>query len=419
MQLDNAPVFAKWIHRNNIASIDRPRHWQVVEDQTQNLLVSFQPPDSPHINFSLATAPCQVTEAARDDESQLQQDLKALLSEARVDQHLGPCRLLCYPSHSVQLADGSFACAAVHHDQIVMITTHCPPGEQHIYQPIFERMLSSFRIDRRQYGRLAALRSQVISEFRRLAPETDCQPANDHIKFGQMHIFVDNLLSEIDQQPHRQTELIDHFIQTALQFANNPPQLGHETWDDIKTTLFPMVRPDTILHATQEAAGLNAAPPEQLQQIVAAPWLANLVTCYAIDTPKTLRFILHADLQRWGVTPSELHLQAMQNLQQSTNPEIIGAPAPHGGLDVGLPSVGPKTVKSAWILHPQLYQIVRSQFRGRIWAGIPNRDTIVLFAADIHNRNILLQKLHEDFRTSHHSISDRLFEITPDGIILV
>lgn len=418
MQLDNAPIFTKWNHRNQVASIDRPRHWQVLEEPNQNMLVRFQPPDSPKTIFSLGTVPCEMPEDAGSDEALIQQYLKSFLSEASIEQHLGPCRLLCYPSHSVQLPDGGFACAAVHDDLVVIISTHCPSNEQHIYQPIFERMLSSLRIERGNYGRLAALRSQLMKELRRLAPETNCQAVQDHITFGQMHIFVENLLSEIDQQPDRRTELIDHFVQTALQFANNPPQPGHETWDDVKSSLFPMIRPDAILHAAQIAAGPNAADSGQLQQVVATPWLANLVTCYAIDSPQTLRFILHADLERWEVTQSQLHQQAMQNLQQFTNTEIVGVPSPKGGLMVGLPSLGPRTVRSAWILHPQLHQLIRSQFRGRILAGIPNRDTIVLFAANCHDRRMLLQKLRDDFRTSHHSISDRLFEITPDGIVL-
>ena len=233
-----------------------------------------------------------------------------------------------------------------------------------------------------------------------------------------MQIFVENLLSAIDQQPHMSAELIDRFVETTLHFASNSLQLGEENWDSIRSSLFPMVRPDSIIHSALEAAGTEVQVPGSPQQIVATPWLANLVTCYAVDSPQTLRFIVHGDLHRWGITETALHQQAMENLQKSTAPEIVGVPSSDGGLLVGMPSQGPSTVSSAWILHPRLHEFVRSHFRGRIWAGIPNRDTIVLFAADNRDRQALLQKLQDDYLTSHHSISDRLFEITPDGIVL-
>jgi uncharacterized protein YtpQ (UPF0354 family) len=142
------------------------------------------------------------------------------------------------------------------------------------------------------------------------------------------------------------------------------------------------------------------------------------VTCYAIDTPDTLRFILHADLQRWGISQADLHQQAITNLGQASVHEMAGVRTADGSFTLGSPTNTPGTVRSAWILHPNLHQILSQHFRGRIWAGIPNRDTFMLFAASDHKRNQILRPLREDFTAGPHSISDRLFEITPDGIAL-
>lgn len=72
---------------------------------------------------------------------------------------------------------------------------------------------------------------------------------------------------------------------------------------------------------------------------------------------------------------------------------------------------------SSYLLHPNLYQIVSKQISGEIAAAIPDRDALIFFEYR-GQKAVLLNAVSHHFQTASHPISDRLFEVTPDGIAL-
>ena len=71
---------------------------------------------------------------------------------------------------------------------------------------------------------------------------------------------------------------------------------------------------------------------------------------------------------------------------------------------------------SSRILHPDLHRLFRGPLGSPFLAGIPDRDTLVIYS----NRRRLKQRterqLRKDHDTSSYPITPRPFLVTPDGI---
>jgi hypothetical protein len=69
-------------------------------------------------------------------------------------------------------------------------------------------------------------------------------------------------------------------------------------------------------------------------------------------------------------------------------------------------------------LSPNLYEHLRAKFDQTVLAAIPCRDALMLFSEQVMSRSELLSAVAADFKDSDRSISDRLFQLTPDGVEL-
>ncbi|MFO0940847.1 MAG: hypothetical protein U0930_08765, partial [Pirellulales bacterium] len=199
-------------------------------------------------------------------------------------------------------------------------------------------------------------------------------------------------------------------------------------WEQVKPLLYPMIRPDSIVHSLSGRTPAEIASDNQdsdkdpdegrSQMLVHNPWLADLVICYAIDSPMTLRMVAESDLQRWQIDSLQLHQTAMDNIKDGKLPEFAGMPGPDGDLILGGFGDGGISTKSSYLLYPELYELIRAEFRGHIWAAIPSRDALIIFSSEHTQRETLLNLVANDYANSDHALSDRLFEITADGIVL-
>ncbi|MFM8479125.1 MAG: DUF1444 family protein, partial [Planctomycetaceae bacterium] len=184
-------------------------------------------------------------------------------------------------------------------------------------------------------------------------------------------------------------------------------------------SIFPMVRPKSILNHTlpKDADTLSAADRVRLQ-VMSSPWLADLVICYAIDSQKTLRFVQNHDLERWGLNADVVRRQAMQNLAKVKAPKFSTMQMKGAQFQVAEVTDNHLPARSCWILHPDLHKSLERIFRGPAWVAIPARDSLMAFSANPDLRAPLQQQLSADYRTSSHNISDRLFQVGADGVVL-
>lgn len=415
--------FLPWVHPKKRLCIDIPAGWQCRQQPGEDLMLQlqFHPAEDRRITFTVAGISHGISIRSPEDY------LKAFASLVNSLQcgNSAPEPQLAfrteYPGITYRTPGGSPAWAFVSKDSFFSLGGNCPAEQQAAFRPIFERMASSLHIADSLEGRLAILRAQVFNEFTRSHPTAGCFLNGNQLNVGPVQIFVENLMSQIDAEPQKRQRLIQQFVRTTLKVSQQSQTLGHESWPSVQKLVYPLIRPASFINAALHAQPNSDHPRPMMsrqQQLAASPWLADLVICCAIDAPETLRFVLNSDLERWNLDQEALHTQAMLNLQQISGLKLTGARAADGKFLFAVPGHGPIPVKSAWLLHPHLFRHLQPHFRGPILAAVPGRDSLMFFSGADHDRQHLQNMIRESHSSSPHPISECLFQITPDGIVL-
>jgi hypothetical protein len=423
--------FLPWVHPKKRLCIDVPAGWQCRRQPGEDLMLQlqFHPQDDRRTSFTVAGIPHGISIRSPADYRKafesLLQSLQSSNSRAWPVDGSAPepqvSLMMPYPTITYQNHNGSPSWAFVSKNSFISLGGNCPAEQQAAFRPIFEHMASSLRIADSRDGQLAVLRAQVFNEFTRSHPTAGCCLKGDQLNLGPVQIFVENLMAQIDAEPQKRQRLIQRFVRTTLKVSQQSQTLGHETWQSVQQLVYPLIRPASFINAALHAHPSSDQPRPLMsrqQQLAAAPWLADLVICYAIDAPETLRFVLNSDLERWNIDQDVLHSQAMLNLQQINGLKLTGATAADGRFRFAIPGDSPIPVKSAWLLHPLLFRHLQPHMRGPILAAVPGRDTVMFFSGGDHDRQFLQSLVRQSYSSSPHPISDSLFQITPDGIVL-
>ena len=110
-----------------------------------------------------------------------------------------------------------------------------------------------------------------------------------------------------------------------------------------------------------------------------------------------------------------IHQVAIANLCRLDWPtKLEGARQRDGGrLIVIATSDG---LASSRLLHPDLHRLFSGPLGSPFRAGIPDRDTLIVYSDRRRLRQRTERQLHKDYRTSGYPITPRPFLVTPDGI---
>jgi hypothetical protein len=71
---------------------------------------------------------------------------------------------------------------------------------------------------------------------------------------------------------------------------------------------------------------------------------------------------------------------------------------------------------SSRLLHPDLHRLFSGPLGSPFRAGIPDRDTLVLYSDRRRMKERIERQLRKDHRKSSYPITPRPFLVTPDGI---
>jgi len=302
---------------------------------------------------------------------------------------------------------------------VVIFQTGGPSKSAQYFLPVFNRMLQSFRFHLSTDSEVAMLLGEVLRDLSAALPQSNPKFAGDHVEMGPLQVRVDNLAASIRRTPDRRARLIGEFVQTTVSTYKTRSTLAREPWRQVCKSIFPMVRPKSMLQLAlpQDADDLSAADRVRMQ-VMSKPWLEDLVVCYAIDSAKTLRFVQNHDLERWGLNADVVQHQAMQNLAKVRGPIFSTIRNRDAQFLVAELTDNNLPARSCWILHPDLHKALDRIFRGPAWVAVPARDSLMAFSANPAMRAGLQQQLTADYRSSSHNISDRLFQVRSDGVVL-
>lgn len=394
--------FTLFEHPRNVFQIEFPSDWtHTIEDDSRS--IGFGPVDRDDVALSCYILPYSMDTDLIVESPKAVELCETLFARAGA---VNPRRDATIPHFAMKAdrnqkgMDGHYWFVAAC-DIFLGLSTYFPDGEQHIWNPVFERMLSTFRIPREMEAIATKAITRLLRKLKEEHPEEEYRSEEFELKGKSRTIPLGNLMARIRKSPGKWEALTDDFLESAVKVLHFN-QLGNEQLRDVRDEIFPFIRPDSL--GGQEG------------RLVKSEWLANLSVVYVIRIPKGFRYITEADLERWGLGREDLHQLAIANLTRldtkSETPEF-----PAGSLPFVMVVAG-DNMEASRLLNPGLYEQFAGALGGPFIAAIPSRDELILFPNNKELRRSVQQLVRKDFETCGYPITDRLFLVTPDGTTL-
>jgi uncharacterized protein YtpQ (UPF0354 family) len=389
-------------HPRGIYHLEYPAHWeQLQKDEARSC--GFGPHDRDDVGLWISLMPVSL------DTDRLAEELPGMLGQAvSAEMHGDSIRRDPTLRHHGVKADMRREGQGGHYwliaggDVVLFASTDVPVAERDVWNPIFERVVSSLEITREDELDLRKLTGEVLTLLRERHPEEDFQVDEKGIRGGNRVVFLSNLHREVRAAPAHRSEIIRHFVESLGDSLD--PTLGRETWADAQARLLPILKPRS--YVAPDAAGRSALVNE---------WLADVVICYALRSKDIFRFVTAADADRWQMDVQALHEVAIANLCRLPWPaKLEGARQPDGARVI-LIATG-DGLASSRLLHPDLHRLLCGPLGSPFRAGIPDRDTLVVYSDRRRIRQKTERQLRKDHHTSGYPITPRPFLVTPDGI---
>ncbi|XZE22412.1 DUF1444 family protein [Pirellulaceae bacterium SH449] len=415
---DAAPIYITYRHPDNLFAIDYPAHWKI--EKTDDGSVEFSATETDDwAGIMLFRIPMPIEAEQIEKTGRFKQIAAAMFAKVNSN-NVRSDPTIIYNNYTAdrpeenQAGQRWFVLAA---DLMLGISTSCSVEKKEVYIPLFERMLSSLRINRDDELLASRILTRVLRAITAALPDAKVQNDGLTIKTDKFEVSIENLMAQVKRNPIRLDEIVDQFIRGTLGLSRHQETLGQESWDEVRGRIQPMLKSDKYIQEANERTTRKGQDSDSSSFLVSLPWLADLRICFALDDKATFRFINSYDIQRWNVSLETIAQVALENLEALPEPKLLvmkideNEPAV-GGLQ---PSAG---AVSSYLLHPKLHKIVSSQMEGEIAAAVPSRDALILFEYR-GQRAALLKAVSHDFSTTNHPVSDRLFRVTPDGIALL
>ena len=227
-------------------------------------------------------------------------------------------------------------------------------------------LLTTLEITRDEELALRKLTNEVLTLLRQRHPEHDFEHDEKGIRGRNRVVFLSNLHREVRAAPARRDQIIEHFVQSLGQSMDLT--LGQETWEDAQTRLLPLLKPRAYLDS--DSANRSSLVNE---------WLANVIICYALRSKDIFRFVTTVDGDRWQMDLEAVHQVALENLCRLNWPtKMEGARQRDGGRVIVIATSD--SMASSRLLHPDLHRLFSGPLGSPFRAGIPDRDTLVVYS---------------------------------------
>jgi uncharacterized protein YtpQ (UPF0354 family) len=392
----------KFRHPAGVYGLEYPDHWdQAQKDDSR--ACGFGPHDRDDVGLWISLMPVSV------DTDRLTDELPKILNQVLPHMEGGNIRRDDTLRHYGVKADVHKEGEGGHYwliaggDVVLFASSQLPAAEREMWNPTFERLISSLEITREEELALRQLTNEVLAQLRKRHPEQDFQMDEKGIRGQNRVVFLSNLHREVRAAaPGRRDEIIQHFVQSLAQSMDL--KLGYETWEDAKDRLLPLLKPRSYFEST--SANRNSLVTE---------WIADVMICYALKSNDIFRFVTTADAERWEKDAQTLHTLAVANLCRIPWPNRLeGARQPDGGRLIIIATGD--GMSSSRLLHPDLHRLCSGPLGSPFRAGIPDRDTLIVYSDRRKLRLRTERQLRKDYRTSGYPITPQPFLVTPDGI---
>jgi uncharacterized protein YtpQ (UPF0354 family) len=393
--------FKTFIHPHKVYRLDYPSHWDQVQEKNGESC-GFGPHDRDDVGLWISIMPMSV------DTDRLAEDLPGLMQQALAD--AGAANLRRDPSlrHYGLVADMTKEGQGGHYwivaggDIVLFASSQVPVAERDTWNPPFAQLMASLQITREEEGLQRKVANAVLAQLREKHPEQEFAFDADKIRGRDQVVYLSNLFREVKAAPTRMDHIIKHFVNSLSRTAT--AAIGNETWEDAQAHIVPVLKPKDYVD-----------PEGPTQHLLTSDWLPDVLICYVIRRQKLFRFVTGWDVDRWGTDAQSLHQLAVANLAKLPWPrQLHGARMPAGGRVIIVDTKD--CLSSSRLLHPDLYQLFSGPLGTPFWAGIPSRDTLVLFSDRKALKQRIGRQLKKDHAASAYPITARPFLVTRDGI---
>jgi uncharacterized protein YtpQ (UPF0354 family) len=157
--------------------------------------------------------------------------------------------------------------------------------------------------------------------------------------------------------------------------------------------------------------GSDSANPSS---IIAEPWVNDLLITYQMG--RSDRYITAADLVTWDVSLETLHEHALANLARSTRK--LSMSGGHSDKYALFSFPADDVMNSSRMLLPLVQKNLRPHLGTTYYMAVPDRHVLLAFSSDDQaTLSWLRHQVEIRFTNATEPLSDRLFMVTPDGIV--
>jgi uncharacterized protein YtpQ (UPF0354 family) len=390
-----------FVHPQKAYRLEYPAHWdQVVQDEGRSC--GFGPHERDNVGLWISIMPMSL------DTDKMVDAMPGLMKQSLREQEASEPRVDATLKHYGLVADmhkegeGGHYWLVAGGDLVLFASTQVPAAERDEWNPLFALVMASLQITRDDELEYRKLANDVLVALRKKHPDQDYEHDEKGIRGKDRLVYLSNIYRDVKAAPARREKIIKHFVDSLSETTHE--NLGQETWEDACATMIPVLKPRDYIQD-------EGPTRHQLFR----EWLADVVICYVLRSKNLLRFVTNWDVGRWETDADTVHQRALDNLAALPWPRRMeGSRQPDGGRVVLVQT--DDSLSASRLLHPELHKLFSGPLGSPFWAGIPDRDTLVLFSDRRKLKQRIARKLTKDMRTSSYPLSDRPFLVTADGI---
>ncbi|HWB53819.1 MAG TPA: DUF1444 family protein [Tepidisphaeraceae bacterium] len=247
---------------------------------------------------------------------------------------------------------------------------------------------------------------QVVQIVRQRFPLVKIEPMTEAfaLKVNGHMASLEHVYRMTTLQPEETKHQIERWMVELLRASEGSPDEGAD-FNQIKDRVYPMILS-------------GSASDDQRESMVSQPLVGELSVAYALDSDRTMTYILRRHFDEWKIDMETLHQTAIDNLV--TRSEAINAQAAQDE-DGEINLILFRTMDgydASRVLLPTLHERLREYLGSPFAAAIPNRDILLCFRNSEPTLSRIREQVHEDFIKMPHHVTDQLLLVTADGIAM-
>lgn len=391
-----------FVHPHSVYRLEYPGHWDQVQEKGGESC-GFGPHERDDVGLWISIMPVSV------DTDRLAEELPNMMRQALARAEADNLRPDPTLQHYGLVADMTKEGQGGHYwiiaggDIVLFASSQVPAAERDVWNPPFLKLMASLQITREQQLVDVKVANEVMAQLRERHPDQEFKFEDGKIRAPDRVVYLGNLYREVRAAPARREQIVKHFVETLSQPATT--EIGHETWEGARGCILPVLKPRNYLN-----------PDGPTQHLYTNEWLADVVICYVIRSKKMFRFVTGWDLNRWGTDGPALQQLALDNLAALPWPrKLFGARSKDNAGRMILVDTD-DNLASSRLLHPELHRLFSGPLGSPFWAGVPCRDTLVLYSDRRQLKQRIGRRVAKDHDSSPYPITPLPFLVTRDGI---